>query len=73
MEDLLTRWLPEYVEKRYGLTGSYVGYLTHLHKPLELHNFEPGAELDTENPKVIEYMGTSASHENTMMMKILPS
>lgn len=50
-----------------------MGQLTHPIKPLQPTNFEPGAELDTESPKVIEYIGTSDSQEKIMKMKILPS
>lgn len=65
--------MPEYIEKKYQLTGSYVGNLTYPRKPLESNNFEPGAELDTESPQFIEYIGTSASHEKIMLMKVLPN
>lgn len=70
---MLYRWLPNYIEKRCNLAGAYVGQLTHPIKPLQPTNFEPGAELDTESPKVIEYIGTSDSQEKIMKMKILPS
>ena len=38
-----------------------------------MHNFEPGAELDTENPQIVEYIGASSSQEKTMLMKVLPN
>lgn len=66
-------WLPQYMEKKYNLSGAYVGNLTYRHKPVEANNFQLGAELDTENAKVIQYIGTSNSQQNTMHMKILPS
>jgi hypothetical protein len=40
-----------------------VGELKYRHKKLEEHSFEPGTELDTENPKIIEYFGASKSHK----------
>ena len=54
------------------LTGCYVGELKYRHKSLEEHNFESGAEFDTENPKIIEFVGSSKSHK-FMIEQIIPN
>lgn len=55
------------------MTGSYVGKLDFNKKVIEEGNFELGAENDTENPKVIKYVGASNSHKNLMIGTFLPN
>lgn len=72
LQDLLHEWLPDFIEQTYHLTGAYVGKLDFNKKHVEEGNFEPGAENDTENPKVITYIGSSMSHKGLMIGNTLP-
>lgn len=73
LEDLLEKWLPNFVERRYCLSGAYVGQLTHPYRVVQAGNFQAGAEIDAESPKIIEYIGASDSQQKIMKMKVLPN
>jgi hypothetical protein len=61
-KELLFTELPEFIEQRLGLTGVYVGYIKHPPKEITDEDEDDSAHLDTSQPKMINYIGSSASH-----------
>lgn len=71
-EDLLERWLPDYLEKEKGLSGCYVGLLGHQTKIATDNDEDENAHIDMEAPKVVAYVGASDSNSKLMVGQILP-
>lgn len=63
--------LPEFIEKRLGLTGCYIGYVKHPPKQITDEDEDDLAHLDTSQPKMINYIGSSLSHADLMLNKTL--
>ena len=69
---MLTEVFPEHLEKRNGLTGVYVGYLNHSRKDVtDEDEGDDQAHLNVNDPKVINYIGSSKSHKVLMINKTL--
>eukprot|EP00825_Cyclidium_porcatum_P010125 TRINITY_DN1518_c0_g4_i2.p1 TRINITY_DN1518_c0_g4~~TRINITY_DN1518_c0_g4_i2.p1 ORF type:complete len:668 (-),score=196.14 TRINITY_DN1518_c0_g4_i2:102-2105(-) len=71
-DELLVSEFPEYLEKTIGLTGVYVGYLNYPVKEINDDEEDENAHLQTTLPKLINYIGYSASHTELMKGKTLP-
>lgn len=64
--------LPEFLEKRKGLTGVYVGNLNFSLKPVsDEDEGDENAHLNTTESKLINYIGSSLSQKNLMRGKTL--
>lgn len=53
------------------MTGAYVGYVKHPPKTVTEEDEEDNAHLDTFQNKMINYIGSSSSHEGLMLGKTL--
>lgn len=71
LEELLAQEFPEFLEKNRKLTGVYIGYLNHPPKDINDDEEDENAHLQTQQPKVINYIGFSKSHEPIMKGKTL--
>jgi len=60
-EDLLEEWLPEFLEREYGLAACYVGLLGNQRKSATDADEDENAHLDLEAPKAVTYIGASKS------------
>ena len=55
-----------------GLTGCYIGYVKYPPKEISEEDEDDNAHLDTNQPKMINYIGSSLSHTDLMLNKTLP-
>lgn len=53
---------PEFLEKAAKLTGVYIGELNHPKKEVTEDDTDSNAHLQMDQPKLINYIGSSASH-----------
>ena len=54
-----------------NLTGSYIGYVNHPPKEISEEDEDQNAHLDTSQPKMINFIGSSKSHHELMINKTL--
>ena len=59
--------LPESVEEELKLTGAYIGHVNHPPRAINDEDEDPNAHLDTSQPKLINYIGSSKSHRDLML------
>jgi hypothetical protein len=60
------------LEKTNKFTGVYIGELDHPPREITESDTDPKAHLNTDMPKVINYIGSSKSHKSLMIGKQLP-
>ena len=63
---LLSSEFPNFLEERKALTGVYIGVKDYGVKPIDEENEDEKAHLDTENEKLINFIGYSTSQEKIM-------
>ena len=63
--------LPEFLENIGKFTGVYIGELNHPNKEVTEADTDPNAHLQVDQPKLINYIGSSKSHKSLMIGKSL--
>lgn len=68
---MLEEAFPDFVENHTSITGAYVGYLNHPPRKITEEDTDEQAHLETGAEKLINYIGSSASHKALMRGKML--
>ena len=69
---MLVGKLPDFINNKFGLTGTYIACYDHPNKKFDAEeNDDVKAHVDETSPKVLTYISSSKSHEY-MIGKVLP-